>query len=80
MLNIESGMLASKTIEYDIFQKRYDVQHHNYFDDFNKQKKFIKKEDITTGIKILEKIILDKKIISKESSQVENTRFICALS
>ena len=39
MKSIESGMLASKTIEYDIFQKRYDVQHHNYFDDFNKQKR-----------------------------------------
>jgi hypothetical protein len=39
MINIESGMLASKTIEYDIFQKRYDVQHHNYFDDFNEQKR-----------------------------------------
>ena len=37
--NIESGMLASKTIEYDIFQKRYDVQYHNYFDDFNEQKR-----------------------------------------
>ena len=37
--NIESGMLASKTIEYDIFQKKYDVSYYNYFTDFYKYKR-----------------------------------------
>ena len=29
MKSIESGMLASKTIEYDMFQKKYDVSYYN---------------------------------------------------
>ena len=39
MKSIESGMLASKTIEYNIFQKKYNVNYHNYFTDFNKNKR-----------------------------------------
>ena len=38
MKSIESGMLASKTIEYDMFQKKYDVSsiytHHNFYSIF----------------------------------------------
>ena len=34
--NIKSGMLASKTISYNIFQKNYSVRRYDYFSDFNK--------------------------------------------
>ena len=39
MKSIESGMLASKTIEYNIFQKKYNVNYYNYFTDFYKNKR-----------------------------------------
>ena len=39
MKSIESGMLASKTIEYDMFQKKYDVSSYNYFTDFHKNQR-----------------------------------------
>ena len=34
LANIVGGMLASKIITHDIFQKSYDINRHSYFDDF----------------------------------------------
>ena len=37
--NIKSGMLASKSISYNIYQKNYNVQRYDYFSDFDKYKR-----------------------------------------
>ena len=37
--NIKSGMLASKSISYNMYQKNYDVQRYDYFSDFDKYKR-----------------------------------------
>ena len=37
--NIKQGMLGSKTISYNIFEKDYEVTKYDYFDDFNEFKR-----------------------------------------
>ena len=37
--NIKSGMLASKSISYNMYQKNFDVQRYDYFSDFDKYKR-----------------------------------------
>lgn len=37
--NIKQGMLASKTLSYNIFEKRYEVFKRDYFDDFDEFKR-----------------------------------------
>lgn len=39
LANIVGGMLASKITTYDIYQKNYSVDRHNYFGDFYKYKR-----------------------------------------
>ena len=39
--NIKSGMLASKSISYNMYQKNYDVQRYDYFSDFDKYREYL---------------------------------------
>ena len=39
LANVVGGMLASKIITHDITQKRYDINRHDYFQDFYKYKR-----------------------------------------
>ena len=36
LANVVGGMLASKIITHDIVQKKYDINRHDYFQDFYK--------------------------------------------
>ena len=39
LANVVGGMLASKIITHDICQKKYEVNRHDYFQDFYKYKR-----------------------------------------